>query len=266
MLQQKFTEVINTPFLWASTLLELRQFSVSSPISQPYPSVNHPTNLRLGKQIESFVEFELEQNKDVKIISKNLQIIHNKHTLGEFDFLLEYNHKPIHLEVVYKFYIYNLSIGENELDHWIGPNNKDCLKFKLEKLKNKQLPLLYKKEVYPYLKALNIELKEIEQFVYFKAQLFTPYLSNKLNYNHINKDCIIGFYIFTSQLHLFKDFQFYMPRKHDWIKPMSEDVDWIEYKHFLIEIEKCKQKKQAPLCWINNLKGKLEKCFVYFEA
>jgi len=53
------------------------------------------------------------------------------------------NNKPIHLEIIYKFYLYDPSIGLTQLDHWIGPNRRDSLVKKLTKLKQKQLPLLY---------------------------------------------------------------------------------------------------------------------------
>ena len=44
----------------------------------------------------------------------------------------------IHLEIVYKFYLYDNTIGTSEIDHWIGPNRNDSLREKLEKLKSKR--------------------------------------------------------------------------------------------------------------------------------
>lgn len=265
MLQQKFNEVILTPYLWNTPLYGLAQFKISSPLTLPYPEEQHPSNLRLGKQIESFVDFELQQHPDIEIISKNLQIIHQKQTIGEIDFLINYKNTPIHLEVVYKFYIYNPKIGTRELEHWMGPNNKDCLIYKLEKLKTKQFPLLYKTETQPYLKALNLEVNNIKQYVYFKAQLFIPYKSDKSTFKHINSACIVGFYITPTQLEQFKDYTFYLPTKHHWIQPLTQEVDWIDFIPFKARIETCRQNKQAPLCWIKNPKGELSKCMVYFE-
>lgn len=265
MLQDKFKEVVRTPHLWKGNLLGLSQLIIPTLDVDAYPEANHPLNLRLGKQIESFVDHQLQQTRNVSIIEKNLQIIHQKRTLGEIDFLITQNNQPIHLEVVYKFYLYNPSVGHNELEHWIGPNNKDCLVYKLEKLKNKQLPLLYKAETKSYLNALNVDLDTIKQYVYFKAQLFIPYESLKTEFEYINTACIKGFYITIDQLHQFNQYSFYLPRKHDWISPIPLDLKWIDYSAFNTQIKVCEQKKQAPLCWLKSPEGKLSKCFVYFE-
>jgi len=54
--------------------------------------------------------------------------------------------KPIHLEIQFKFYLYDAALGTTEIDHCIGPMRKDSLNEKLSKLKEKQLPLLYANE------------------------------------------------------------------------------------------------------------------------
>ncbi len=265
MLQDKFKEILHTPFLWKGNLNGLKQFEIENPVFKVYPEQSHPNNLRLGKQIESFVEFQLKNVPNLTLLQSNLQIINNKRTLGEMDFLFKLNNEPVHLEVVYKFYLYNPLVGSSELDHWIGPNNKDCLVYKLEKLKNKQLPLLFKPETQPYLDEFNLSAHTIQQMVYFKAQLFTPYQSNKTDYKYINEACIQGFYITIDQLHDFKQYGFFLPRKHDWISPILLDLEWLDYSAFNTQIELCKQNKQAPLCWLKSPEGKLSKCFVYFE-
>ena len=265
MLQDKLKEVIQTPYLWTGDLLGLSQFNHLHTDIPSYPENTHPNHLRLGKQIESFVDFQLLHTPGTEILAKNLQIIHNKQTLGEIDFLIRFNQTPIHLEVVYKFYLYNPSVGTAELDHWIGPNNKDCLLYKLEKFKTKQLPLLYKAETQPYLKHLNLTPEEIKQYVCFKAQLFVPFNSSKTIFTGINNACIKGFYITPEQLSQFDSYTFYIPNKHDWILPVTKDVSWMNYSMFTKQIEVCKQKKQAPLCWFLSPDGQLSKVFVYFE-
>ena len=66
---------------------------------------------------------------------KNYQIQNKKTTVGELDFILQKNHSPIHLEVIYKFYLYDDTFGNSEIEHWIGPNRNDNLVKKLTKLK-----------------------------------------------------------------------------------------------------------------------------------
>ena len=52
----------------------------------------------------------------------------------------------IHLEVSYKFYLYDENLGKLESEKWIGPNKRDSLVQKTAKLKSKQLPILFHKE------------------------------------------------------------------------------------------------------------------------
>ena len=70
---------------------------------------------------------------DESFEDKGVKIIVDKITIGEIDCLIEYLNKYIHLEIVYKFYLYDEHINTGELDHWIGPNRKDSLVFKLNK-------------------------------------------------------------------------------------------------------------------------------------
>ena len=83
------------------------------------------------------------KDKEIKILAENVQIQNEKTTVGEIDCILTTAKKPVHLEIIYKFYLYDKSVGTNELEHWIGPNRRDSLVSKLNKLKDKQLPLLY---------------------------------------------------------------------------------------------------------------------------
>ncbi len=101
--------------------------------------------------------------------------------------------KPIHLEIIYKFYLYDSSVGESEIEHWIGPNRRDSLLQKLNKLKDKQLPLLYSKECLTYLETLKLTASEIDQQLYFKAQLFVPLKEYGNKFSLINNECIAVF-------------------------------------------------------------------------
>ncbi|WP_415859547.1 DUF1853 family protein [Aureibaculum sp. 2210JD6-5] len=111
----------------------------------------------------------------MKILTENIQVQHDKRTVGELDCILIKDNTPIHLEIIYKFYLYDNSVGSSEIEHWIGPNRNDTLLKKLTKLKEKQLPLLYSEHTKPILDDFNLNPKIINQLVYFKAQLFTPY-------------------------------------------------------------------------------------------
>ena len=70
MLYNKFLEVLNTPYLWNGNLLGLNQLQLPTIDVKQYPSHLHPSNLRLGKQIESFVEYQLAHTPSVNILKK----------------------------------------------------------------------------------------------------------------------------------------------------------------------------------------------------
>ena len=141
--QQHYQGYLNTPLLWENhTVLGLEQFEF------PRSTVNSSNEIiqvipPLGKLVERYVSVELQQNKDVKILLENAQIQNQKITIGEIDCILTLHEQPIHLEIIYKFYLYDPNIGHTEVDHWIGPNRNDSLLQKLHKLKDKQLPLIY---------------------------------------------------------------------------------------------------------------------------
>lgn len=219
-------------------------------------------NLLLGKRVERFVSSELQEYTNIEILQENIQIQNQKITVGELDCILKQDNTPVHLEVVYKFYLYDSSVGKNELDHWIGPNRKDDLVKKLTKLKNKQLPLLYNNYSQPTLDNLNLKSENIEQRVLFKAQLFVPYHQSQIDFKQLNKACLSGFYINQEELDQFKACQFYIPSKANWLKDITANVDWLSYDSFSETIEPLLLEKIARLSWIKFPNGTIQKFFV----
>lgn len=226
--------------------------------------VNLPdiSKLRLGKAVERFLSFELKHHQDIQIIVENIQIQHNKRTLGELDCILKQNDTLIHLEIVYKFYLYDPSVGTSTLEHWIGPNRKDSLVEKLYKLKVKQFPLLYKKETQQQLKSYQLDINRVKQHLCFKAQLFVPLHLKQHSFSKINPDCIMGFYIHLEALQQFKDCKFFMPSKINWLQEVQMQTDWKLFETFYKTLQPLIDNKTAPLCWIKYPNGETEKCFV----
>nr|WP_321243344.1 DUF1853 family protein [uncultured Psychroserpens sp.] len=217
--------------------------------------------LRLGQLAEQFVFNQLETCETITLMAENIQIQKSKQTLGELDTLLIVDHQPIHLEIVYKFYVYDETLGGTEIERWIGPNRKDSLLEKLTKLQDKQLPLLYSQDCKHTLNQLNLDDYGFEQRVLFKAQLFVPY-QKQADFKHINEACVYGFYINTAQLENFKDCQFYIPSKLDWFLEPYETVDWLEYSNFRSETQSFLDNNQSPLFWTKNVVGELSKAFL----
>lgn len=260
-IQQQYTGFLQTPCLWEKdAVFGLQQFEIAQNDVAFNLAIN--TKLRLGKYIERFVSFQLQQEKAIQILAENIQIQREKITLGELDCLLLKDEKTIHLEVIYKFYVYDTTVGESEIDHCIGPNRKDSLVQKITKLKDKQLPLLYATECESYLEELNLDSSEIEQQVYFKAQLFVPYTQQNIQLKTLNSDCIVGFYIHQKELTAFTECKFYIPTKKDWLITPHSQVAWQNYLSFEKEVSEILNKKTSPLCWMKHPNGEISKFFM----
>lgn len=254
---------LSTPFLWTK-----KPLNKLSQLQLPVHKATHnyegilPSNIRLGKIVERFVSHELNQYESINILRENLQIIENKITLGEIDCLLKLKEQFIHLEIVYKFYLYDPDNSSEEIDRWIGPNRKDSLLQKLTKLKEKQLPILFHKQTKLHLEKLQIKLAEIKQKTYFKAQLFVPLNLVNKKFLLVNNQCIKGFYIRLKELYLLNENTFYIPSKIDWLlEPNSED-NWLSYTDFEPQVTQHLNNERSPLCWVKDKKGNTGKFFV----
>ena len=259
-IQLQYQGYLQTPLLWVNSVLGLKQLELSTKKATVF-NETIPNNLRLGKRVERFVSHDLKQHETIDILIENIQIQNKKITIGELDCILKFDKKSIHLEVVYKFYLFDEQVGTTELDHWIGPNRNDSLIDKLTKLKEKQLPLLYNPLTKPILDALNLKVDKLQQFVFFKAQLFIPY-QKEVEFTLLNRECANGFYVHVSEIVQFTDCKFYIPPKIDWLLEVQTQVKWLTYSLFSDEIHQITKKKTSPLCWIKFPNGKIQKFFV----
>lgn len=261
-IQLQYEGFLNSPLLWKSDVVfGLKQFEI--PLTKPTIFEGGiQKKLRLGKRVERFVENELKNHKSISILAKNYQIQNKKTTVGELDFILQKNHSPIHLEVIYKFYLYDDTFGNSEIEHWIGPNRNDNLVKKLTKLKEKQLPLLFNIHTETLLEKLKLKASEITQFVYFKAQLFTPISHKKDNFQFINNECIIGFYVRKNELNQLSNCKFFIPSKVNWLQNIQTHTKWLSFEIFSTKIISILENKTSPLCWLKQPNGETQKFFV----
>ncbi len=217
--------------------------------------------LPLGKRVELFFEHYLFLSKRYELIKKNIQIINNKETLGEIDFIIFDNKEKCfkHIELVYKYYLYDISF-EKELDRYIGPNKDDTLVKKLDKLKHKQLPLLFNEKTKPYLEG--IDLNNIKQEVCFKANIYTPFYKKDLNIQF--NENIRGFYIsfddFKSDEY-FKKCEYLMPHRYDWVDFTIPQCSFETFNEILVQVEFFINYKKSPLLWLKD-KNKVFQIFV----
>ena len=214
--------------------------------------------------MERFFEYQIRQSEHYHLKICNLQVIKNKQTLGELDFIVKDKNtgQLTHIELVYKFYVYDPSFKE-ELARWIGPNRKDSLLEKVNKLKTKQLPLLYKNATQQILNVQHIATKSIAQRVCYKASLFVPRNLQNKKFISINNDCIVGFWIhfeeFTEEQ--FNHAQFFSPGKQFWPVDPSKNKLWFSYSEIFSQIESFIQQQRAPLVWMKT-ENHYEKFFI----
>ncbi len=261
MLQKRYEGYLKTPFLWKNDVVfNLLQFNNVAAVSKF--DVEIDDSLRLGKYVERFVAFELRQQKHIRVLAENIQIQQDTLTLGELDCLLLQDEQPIHLEIIYKFYLYDALVGTSEIEHFVGPNRKDALIEKLSKLKHKQLPLIYTDACKPYLKALGLAPETILQQVYFKAQLFLPFANQNIQLKTLNNDCVVGYYITRTELIVFKDCKFYVPTKKDWLITPHTNVDWLNFKTFTAIARAYFEQKYSTLIWVKLKTGMVKKVFL----
>jgi len=270
-LELQFQGFLATPPLWfKNDLFNLPQFEFPKvPIlSEEIIKTESPsllTNFVLGKRAESFFELALAHSSRFQLIAQNIQIQREKITLGEIDFLIEdtVKNRQIHIELVCKFYIYDPSF-DHELERWIGPNRKDSLLQKTDKLKLKQFPLLYKAATEPYLSELNLKPEKLQQEVCFKANLFIPKNLENKKFEHINKECITGFWVHSEEFTQtdYGRFQFLAPRKQDWSIDPKNGENWVSYPEIKESIGELSLQKKSPLIWIKKNKQQFERLFV----
>lgn len=260
-IQKRYEGFLETPSLWQKTsLFGLKSFILTPKFTKI--NIDIDENQRLGKYIERFVSYQLQQESDIEILAENVQIYRDKLTLGELDCVLLKGNALIHLEIVYKFYLYDERVGQNEIAHFIGPNRKDSLIEKLNKLSEKQLPLIFSQESKNHLKSVGIFTENISQQVYFKAQLFIPFSEKKPKLNVLNNECIVGFYISANQLKLVANNKFFIPSKKDWLLMPHQHVSWMSFEEFSLKATEYFLQKYAPLCWIKFNNGEMKKFFL----
>jgi hypothetical protein len=211
------------------------------------------TNIRLGHMVEKIVAQLIKNSSNYNLLFENIQIIDDKKTIGEIDFIIEEHSSKqvIHLELAYKFYLFDPTISSEPINNWIGPNRNDSLKEKLEKLKTTQFPLLYDERTKSTLNAIVID--KVSQALCLLVSLYLPFEYQEKISADFQKG-IKGYYlnlerfITNHQAHI----TYYLPAKKEWgIEPADNDT-WHEFRVIEKNLATKMEEKQAPLCWQND--------------
>jgi len=214
--------------------------------------LNVPTNLRLGHLVEKIVAELLKNANNYKLLFDNVQIIEDKKTIGELDFIVQENQtqQVIHLELAYKFYLFDPNISSEHINCWIGPNRNDSLQQKLHKLKTKQFPLLYHDCTRSTLNTITFD--GVSQALCLLVSLFIPF-EFEGKFSPVYQKAIKGYYInFETFVSLNTNQKaYYLPAKKEWGIEPAENDSWFDFDSIIKNVVPHLQLKQSPLCWQN---------------
>lgn len=212
-----------------------------------------PTNIRLGHLVEKIVSELIKSSSNYEVIYENTQLIQDKITIGEIDFIIKKleTNQLIHLELAYKFYLFDPTISSEPISNWIGPNRNDSLKEKLDKLKKQQFPLLYHNSA--KLKFKNIKYSKVSQALCLLVSLFIPYESD-LSLIQKYQNAIRGYYL---NFETFKSLdsrgkKYHIPSKKEWGIDPYDNENWTGFDEVVKHINTSIKESQSLLIWQKN--------------
>ena len=265
-LLHQFSGFLDTPQIWDKTeAFPYPAYNLKKLDLQELPENIHlPPTMVLGKRMERFFRFYVTHYSEERIIAHNEQIISEKRTLGELDFLLknENTGQVSHVELVYKFYLYDPEIPA-EAERWTGPNHRDNLSRKLDRLLKKQFPLLHREETRPLLDRLGIKAENVEQKICFKANFFLPW-DHPSNRDDASFATAQGRWLHAGEFDKskFGSAQFFSPKKPDWPILPQNNSRWYRFEEIQEQINPLLEKEQSPLIWMKTHKGEFQRFFV----
>ncbi len=258
----QFSGFMDTPQVWNHvSTFPYPSYELGKVRLQKVPTdLNLPPNMVLGKRMEQFFKYYVTHFSGEEILAHNEQIIHNKKTIGELDFLLrDQNTRQVtHVELVYKFYLYDPEIAAED-DRWTGPNHRDSLNRKINRLLKHQIPLLHRTETLPLLERLGVSPEEIQQKICFKANFFFPW-----DHHPESLDPFQGRWMRASDFtgSFFNRGNFFSPKKPDWPILPHHNPTWYSYGEIRKQIEQLLEKEQSPLIWMKTSNGQYLRFFL----
>lgn len=266
----QFKGFLSTPPLWKGVLFNLQQFH--------FPGVKLPDHLIpedelpdlkktfvLGKRAESFFELAINLSNEYTGLAGGIQINQQGITLGEIDFLLEEKKtgRILHIELVYKYLLYDPAYQIEE-ERWIGPNRKDSLLKKIDRMREQQLPLLHLPETLRQLQKHGIQATGARQEVCFLGSLFLPKHLINIEIPLINRECIAGYWIHANAFtgSGYTESLFYTPKKPDWPIDPKDQKEWFTYEVIMELIVVFLAERRSPLVWMKTKEQNFERFFI----
>jgi len=165
----------------------------------------HSRTYKVGLYAQALLEFVLRKLPRYHFLASDwvVQDPASHRTEGSVDFLLLENTSPqkaIHLEFAVKFYLLDPNAPET-LASWVGPEGRDRLDQKVEKIRTQQLPLSqtphFKSALSQILGERSTDFPEFQRFGLTRGKVFLPYSSSPLQFRSqwIDPQIERGFYL-----------------------------------------------------------------------
>lgn len=158
-------------------------------------SCNQPiaTGPKLGIYYEDCIQKILRSSPKLIDLYRGIQVLKDRRTLGEFDFIGAGHNLSFHIECAVKFYIRTGS--GHQLSDYIGPGKRDRLDLKWQRMLSHQLPLSTSEE--GILACLQYGLSPDIRALLMQGYLFHP-LNEQASPLHpaINNNHLRGWWIY----------------------------------------------------------------------
>ena len=166
--------------------------------------LNHHEHKLLGTYFECLFQFFFKHAPNWQLVAHNIQIIEDKQTLGELDIIAHHQannraKEEYHLELAVKFYLQHPDHTGLEANHWLGPQSRDRLDLKLNKLSQKQFPFLAHQSVKDALEKKGLPLPSQQRLI-LKGYLFSRWGQKSILPDQVNKRCLTGQWIHQSEI------------------------------------------------------------------
>ena len=259
---------LNSHLLWKGDHFGMCQFELPK-LTVELTNLPHvPIDRRLGHQAEFvFLQF-LNSSPAFEVIAHSIQLIDNKRTLGELDYIIrnKATNEILHIELTYKFYILDPSQPEG-VDQLVGPNRKDTFVKKLNKTKNKQLPLLFSDSSRAILKDLGLTIDEIGQRVAFYGHVFLPVGMDSIDIDGLSEDCVAGNWLSSDafEAEIGQQYLYYLPFKYEWLHIPHENQLWMNHHEIITKIANTISEGRSVMLWkkkIGKEETEIERFFV----
>ena len=192
---------------------------------------------RLGVYFERLWLYWLTLSPEYSCLGHNIQIQDHTRTIGEFDLMVanRQTHAVEHWELALKFYLGDKTLTEGE--NWPGPDRRDRLDIKYQKLTQQQLQLKAKPAAMDYCQAQGWHINQCR--LISKGCLFAPFDNNlpwprQVNPEHLKGQWLNLKSLFQNKASL-QHQNFTLLEKRQWLSLQAEPK--ISYQQLTQQLE-----------------------------